>query len=375
MNKQWITTAKAPLAGADVDQPAPVLTKTARKKRLTLVGLIAALALLCTLSLATGAVTISAGQTLAIAGKMLGLNLPWHYTASQQVVLEAIRAPRIMMSMLVGSVLALSGTAMQGLFRNPLADPALIGISSGATLTVVTAIVLETTYLRAFSQWTGLYRLPIAAFAGGFAATWFTCRFAAANGRYDIASLLMAGIAVNALAGATTGLLIYVADNDQLRSITFWTMGSLSGANWQQMLVGLPFFGATLIGLLLLSRALNALLLGEAEAAHLGFDVEKIKTLTILLVALGVGASVAFVGIIGFVGLVVPHLLRLWLGPDHRSLLPCAALLGAALLLFADLLARTLVTPAEMPIGIITGILGGPFFLWLLQRQKHLETH
>jgi iron complex transport system permease protein len=348
----------------------PMTTFQDRRKRITLFGLLWFLLLVTIISLSTGAVPMTAGQTIAILGNSLGLNLPWEYTLSQQAVFETIRAPRVILAILVGSVLAVSGAAMQGLFRNPLADPALIGISSGATLAAVAVIVLEATVLQGFSRWTGAYSLPIAAFAGGFAATWLVYHFATIGGRPDISSLLLAGIAINALAGSATGLLIYLADNDQLRTITFWTMGSLSGASWSQISVGAPFFLGTLICLPFVSRALNAMLLGEAEAGHLGFSVEKIKTLTIFLVALGVGATVSFAGIIGFVGLVVPHLLRLWFGPDHRSLLPCAAILGAILLLAADLLARTIVIPAEMPIGIITGILGGPFFLWLLRRQR-----
>jgi len=341
-----------------------------KKKHLTLITLLWGLLSIAIVSLSMGAVSISTGQTIAIIGNSIGIQLPWDYSLSQQAVLQSIRAPRIVLAILVGSVLAISGAAMQGLFRNPLADPALIGISSGATLAAVAVIVLESTVLQGFSQWTGLYSLPIAAFAGGFAATCLVYHFATVGGRPDISSLLLAGIAINALAGSATGLLVYLADDEQLRTITFWTMGSLSGANWPQIFTAAPFFLITLVCLPLVSRALNAMLLGEAEATHLGFSVEKIKTITIFLVALGVGATVSFAGIIGFVGLVVPHLLRLWFGPDHRSLLPCAAILGAILLLAADLLARTVMLPAELPIGIITGILGGPFFLWLLRCQK-----
>lgn len=345
-------------------------TSEDRKKQLTLIFLLWTLLIISIVSLSTGAVAISTGQTLSIIGNAIGLDFSWKYSESQQIVLSSIRAPRIVLALLVGSVLAISGAAMQGLFRNPLADPALIGISSGATLAAVAVIVLESTVLQGFSQWTGLYSLPIAAFVGGFFATWLVYHFSTVGGRSDISSLLLAGIAINALAGSATGLLIYLADNEQLRTITFWTMGSLSGASWSQVSVAFPFFIITLLCLPFVSRALNAMLLGEAETAHLGFSVHKIKIVTIFLVALGVGATVAFAGIIGFVGLVVPHLLRLWFGPDHRILLPCSAILGAILLLAADLLARTIVTPAELPIGIITGVLGGPFFLWLLRSQK-----
>ncbi len=341
-----------------------------KKKKNTLLVLSGLLVITGIVSLSKGAVYISMGQTLAIITNLIGLHLPWEYSYSQQVILESIRAPRIIMGILVGGVLAVSGAAMQGLFRNPLADPALIGISSGATFAAVAVIVLETSILQGLSLSMGLYSLPASAFVGGFVATWLVYYFATEEGYSDVSSLLLAGIAINALAGSATGLLIYMADNEQLRTITFWTMGSLSGISWQQVQIGAPFLLCSLFFIPFFSRALNALLLGEAEAGHLGFSVETVKMLIILLVALGVGTTVAFSGVIGFIGLVVPHLLRLWMGPDHQSLLPCSVLLGAILLLIADLIARTVVTPAELPIGIITGILGGPFFLWLLRRQR-----
>lgn len=336
----------------------------------TLSGLVVLLILVCILSLSIGAVNIAPVQVLSIVADSFGMELPWEFDPGQRAVLESIRAPRVVLGVLVGATLAVSGAAMQGLFRNPLADPALIGVSSGAALAAVAVIVLESTLLQSFSQWTGLYSLPIAAFAGGFIATWLVYRFATVNGRVDIASLLLAGIAINALAGSLTGLITYLADDQQLRTLTFWSMGSLGGASWTQIMISAPFFLIPLAAIPFLSRALNALLLGEAEAGHLGFSVAKVKTTVIVLVALGVGAAVSVAGIIGFIGLVVPHLLRLGLGPDHRGLLPGAALLGAIFLLLADLLSRNLVVPAEIPIGIITGILGGPFFLWLLRRQR-----
>ncbi len=346
-----------------------------RRKQMTFWFLVISLLLICVSSLSIGAMPISTGQTLAILADLVGLQLPWEFSFPQETVITSIRAPRLMMALLTGSVLAVSGAAMQGLFRNPLADPALMGISSGATLAAVVVIVLEANILHEFSVWMGAFSLPISAFLGGFLATLLVYHFALNKGRSDVSSLLLAGIAINALTGSITGLLIYTANDEQLRTITFWTMGSLSGISWSQVITGLPFFLSTLYFLPKFSRALNALLLGEAEAGHLGFPVEWVKMLVILLVALGVGASVSFAGIIGFVGLVVPHLLRLWFGPDHCSLLPCSALLGALLLLLADIFARTLVSPAELPIGIITGILGGPFFLWLLRRQRIAGGH
>ncbi len=221
-----------------------------------------------------------------------------------------------------------------------------------------------------FQNLFGIYTLPIAAFFGSLFTTLIVYRLSNNEGKTDVSTLLLAGIAINALAGALTGLLTYMADDTQLRTLTFWSMGSLGNANWDQVIAAAPFILLAVIVIPWQARALNAILLGEAEAGHLGFDLEKIKLLLILLVALAVGAAVALSGIIGFIGLVVPHLLRLSIGPDHRLLLPASALLGASLLLLADLIARTVVAPAELPIGIITATLGGPFFLWLLLRFR-----
>jgi iron complex transport system permease protein len=195
-------------------------------------------------------------------------------------------------------------------------------------------------------------------------------RLATSGGRTQVATMLLAGIAINAIAGAGIGLMTFIANDDQLRDITFWSLGSLGRASWPNIGAMLPLVLIALLPLLMLSRPLNALLLGEAEAGHLGVDVQRIKTLVVLAVALAVGAGVAVAGIIGFVGLVVPHLLRLMAGPDHRIVLPGAALLGAALLVGTDLLARTIAVPAEVPIGIMTALVGGPFFLWLLLRDR-----
>jgi len=335
-----------------------------------LLGLWLILGLTCLLVLGNGVVTIGPGQAVAILADGLGLQTGWPFSREQQIVLLAIRAPRLVLGLLVGASLAISGAAMQGLFRNPLADPALIGISSGAALAAVAVIVLQNTLFAGLTALLGQYLLPVAAIGGGFAVSWLVYRLAGSGDRLDIGSLLLAGIAINALAGSATGLLVYIADDDQLRTLTFWSMGSLTGVGWDSVLLGAPFLALNLLLLPLLADPLNALLLGEAEAGHLGFPVERIKAAAVALVALGVGAAVALTGVIGFVGLVVPHLLRLALGPDHRWLLPGSALLGATLLLWSDYLARNLAAPAEVPIGIVTGALGSPFFLWLLFRQK-----
>lgn len=317
-----------------------------------------------------GAVAVSPREILAIIASHGGISLPWSFAPHQDAVLWDIRLPRVVLGALVGATLAVTGAALQGLFRNPLADPALIGVSSGAALAAVAVIVLGATLLQGLNEALGVFTLPLAAFIGGLLTTLLVYRLANVGGRTSIATMLLAGIAINALVGACTGMLAYVADDQQLRSLTFWSMGSLGGASWAQVAAVAPFMILALIVLLLHSRALNALLLGEAEADHLGFDTERIKRQGIVWVALAVGVAVAVSGIIGFVGLVVPHLLRLGLGPDHRYVLPGSLLLGATLLVTADLAARVSVAPAELPIGLLTAVLGGPFFLWLLWRSR-----
>lgn len=345
-----------------------------RRVRLVLGGLIALLLAATGASLAIGAVAIAPGQVLAILGDQVGLSLPWAYETRQELVLTAIRLPRVLLAIGVGGGLAVSGAVMQGLFRNPLADPSLIGVSSGAALAAVITIVLGSTVFSAWSDWLGAFLLPAAAFAGGVLATVVVYRLATREGRTSVATMLLAGIAINALAGAGTGLMIFIADDDQLRDLTFWTLGSLGGATWTQLAVVGPVLLGGMLATPLLARPLNALLLGEGEALHLGINTEQVKKLVITLAALVVGAAVAVSGIIGFIGLVVPHLLRLAVGPDHRVLVPGSALLGGALLLGADLLARTIVAPAELPIGIVTALLGAPFFLWLLLRDRKRGT-
>ncbi len=288
------------------------------------------------------------------------------------IVLMEIRLPRIFLGALVGGALAVSGAVMQGLFRNPLADPGIVGVSAGAALGAVSMIVLGSTILAPLVIFLGIFALPLAAFAGGLASTWILYRIGTRSGVTSIATLLLAGIALGALAGAITGLLVYVADDQQLRDLTFWGLGSLAGANWSKVLAAGPIIALTLLFTPLFANGLNGLMLGEAAAGHLGIRVQRLKNICIVLVAASTGASVAVSGGIGFVGIVVPHLLRLAIGPDHRYLLPASALLGASLLIITDSISRTIVAPAELPIGILTAFLGAPFFLWLLLRKRGL---
>ena len=286
------------------------------------------------------------------------------------LIIMEIRLPRIIMGILVGASLAVSGAVMQGLFRNPLADPGLVGVSAGASLGAVSMIVLGGTALAPLYLLLGLYALPLAAFFGGLITTLILYRVATRRGRTSVATMLLAGIALGALTGAATGALVYISDDRQLRDLTFWGLGSLAGATWGKIGTAGPIIMVILFATPFLSRGLNALALGEAAAGHLGIPVQRIKNVAIVTVAAATGATVAISGGIGFIGIVVPHMLRLSIGPDHRYLLPSAALLGAIMLLLADAVSRTIVAPAELPIGIITAVCGAPFFLWILLRQR-----
>jgi iron complex transport system permease protein len=289
--------------------------------------------------------------------------------ARDRLVLIDLRLPRTLLAGFVGAALATSGAMMQGLFRNPLADPGLIGVSSGAALAAVATIVLGQGIAAPLVAPLGFYALPIAAFTGGLVTTMILVAIAARHGQLAVGTLLLAGIAVGAFSAAMTGLLAYVSDERQLRDLTLWSMGSLSGASWQKIFAIAPF--AIVLALLVprLVRGLNGFLLGEAEAMHLGIDTERTKRIAIAATAAAVGAAVAVSGVIGFVGLVVPHLMRLISGPDHRVVLPGSALLGAALVIFADIVARMVIRPAELPIGIVLALIGAPVFLHLVLRR------
>ena len=289
-----------------------------------------------------------------------------------RLVLWSIRLPRIAMACMIGAMLAAAGTIMQGLFRNPLAEPGLVGVSAGAALAAAFTIVMGDRLLAGTGITLPFATLPIAAFIGALITTAVLYRFATREGRTSIATLLLAGLAIGALAQAALGLLVFIADDRQLRDITFWTLGSLSGSTWGKAATIAPFLALLAVAMPFIVRGLDLLVLGEAEAFHMGLAVERLKRWAIVLVAAAAGAAVAFAGIIGFVGIVVPHLLRLAIGPGHRVLLPASMCFGAILLLAADTIARVLVAPAELPIGIVTAVIGAPFFLVLLMRQRAL---
>lgn len=324
-------------------------------------------------TLLLGLVVLTGVSSLATGPMALDLSQmvnPWRLTATEQLVLLHIRVPRTLLCLGVGAILAICGAIMQGLFRNPLADPGIIGVSGGAALGAALSMVVFAPFTPLLPAWLGASLTSFMAFIGGLIVTLVVYRLARTAQGTSVSILLLAGVAIGALTGGILGLLNYLADDQTLRDLTLWSMGSMAKSDPYQLALVLVTAGVLTLLLRPHAHALNALALGEAEASHLGIDVQSLKRRLVIMAAIAVGVSVAAVGIIGFVGLVVPHLVRLVVGPDHRRLLPLSALLGAWLLLLADMLARTIAAPAEMPVGIITALLGAPFFLWLLLKQK-----
>jgi len=362
---------------ADIAQPmsetcsvAERMLKARKTVIWSIVGAGIVLAVLVLAGLGFGAVKISPAESLSIGLAKLGLPTLTDFSTRDDLILSAIRAPRTALGVMAGGALALSGAALQGLFRNPLADPTLIGVSSGAALGAVAVIVLGPPVAALLPPVLQAGLLPVAAFVGGLAAICIVYLIARHDGGTNIATLLLAGAAVTAISGAGIGLFIFLGDDQQIRDINFWLLGSLSGAHWQALAPATLLIGIGMVGVLRFGAALDALSLGEADAHNLGFDPEKLKRRLIVCCALATGAAVSLTGVIGFVGLVTPHIVRMLIGPGHRALLPTSLLLGGALMLAADILSRTVAAPAELPIGIVTAAIGGPFFLWLLLRGR-----
>jgi len=333
-----------------------------------LAGLLLAVLLL---SIGVGAVSIAPDHALAILLEQAGLAPAVPFGDQERVVLLTIRLPRTILAVLVGAALAACGATLQGLFHNPLADPALLGVSAGAALAAAATIVLGGAVAAHVPPALLPHFLPVAAFGGGLVATCLVYAIASRDGATDVATMLLAGVAVNAVTMSGIGLLIFLSSDRELRDLNYWLLGSLGGVTWGRLVPVMPLILPALAALLLFRRPLNAMMLGEAEAQHLGFSVERVKRWLIVLTTLATGASVALTGVIGFVGLVVPHLVRLAIGPDNRALLPASMMLGAILLLGADLVARMVALPAELPIGIVTSFIGTPVFLWLLLTRRH----
>lgn len=323
-----------------------------RRITLSLWGLALTLALMTLLATGFGALR-------------LPVTLLWNGTddALRQIWFT-IRLPRVLLALVIGGSLALAGCVMQGLFRNPLADPGLLGISSGAACAVALWVVLPVT-LPALLM---LYAPMLAAFIGALAAT-LVIFLLSQQRDSSLSRLLLVGIAINALCGAAVGVLSWVSNDAQLRQLSLWGMGSLGSAQWSTLLAVTSLMIPTVLIIWRLAGALNLLQLGDEEAHYLGVDVRVVQRILLLCSALLVASAVSVSGVIGFIGLVVPHLMRMWLGSDHRAVIPGSVLAGAFLLLIADTLARTAVAPAEMPVGLLTSLLGAPWFLWLIFRR------
>lgn len=355
--------------GLPDNNPAPtVAPDRSRRGRFTAGILITALAVaLVAAALASagiGQMQLSPAEVFASVAHRLGLDwgtLPAHPHAES--ALWAIRFPRVVMAITIGAALSCSGVLMQGVFGNPLAEPGVVGVSSGAAAFACIVIVFG---LDFFGTWT----VAFGAFAGGLAATALVYATARSGGRTEVVTLVLTGVAINAVGGAVIALMTFLGDSSSREEIIFWQLGSLNGTRWENVWVAGPI---TLVGIgiaFFFTRKLDLLALGERPARHLGVDVERMRRQVIVLVAILTSAAVAFAGIIGFVGLVVPHILRMAMGPGHRVLLPASALGGALLLLLADTAARTVVPNADLPIGMLTALVGGPFFFWLIRRTR-----
>jgi iron complex transport system permease protein len=332
---------------------------------------------------------LAAGCLLVLAAFVIGsargaFAIPpaqlWHLLAEsftgsaapsqERLVFMNIRLPRLVLGIAAGAGLGMAGALMQGLFRNPLADPGLVGISSGAALAAGATIVLGSLWWPELPRSLGSWTLVLAAFAGGLAVTLLVYGLAQGAAGTHMGLMLLAGIAMNALAGAGLGFLNFLATDEQLRNIQFWLLGSLGGARWSAVALVSAIVAVALAVGWRQARALNAIALGEAQAALLGVEVERVKRQAILATALAVGAVTATTGIVGFIGLIAPHWVRLVAGPDHRVVLPASALLGAALVLGADAVARTVMAPAELPLGVLTAVIGVPMFLAMLRHFR-----
>lgn len=317
-------------------------------------------------SITVGPMNISFADSIQSLLPLNHNDLPGHIT----MIIQQVRLPRTLLAIAVGGILAICGAVMQGLFRNPLADPGIIGVSSGAALGAALAIVLFGELASEYPTLLIFGTVPMFACLGGALITFAVYRLGTGSNGTSVTMMLLAGVAISALAGAALGLLNYFADDQALRDLSLWTMGSLAGANPSGLWLAFGTLSLLFVCYYRDADNINAMLLGEAEARHMGINVQQLKRRLIILAAVGVGVTVALAGMIGFIGLIVPHVARMLIGPNYKTLLPVTLLLGALLLLFADMLARTLVAPLDMPVGIVTALIGAPFFVWLLIKQK-----
>ncbi|BCV23892.1 iron ABC transporter permease [Gelria sp. Kuro-4] len=343
----------------------PVLRSKRRRERALVLALLAVLAAAALVAVCVGAADISPAELLRALG-------PVHTPAAAQsavnrAIIWELRLPRVALAALVGAALAVAGATFQALFRNPMADPYVIGVSSGAALGATLALLLALNF-----RFLDVGAVPLLAFTGALGTVAVVYQLGRVGNAVSLLTLLLAGIAVGSFLSALVSLLVYFA-GQRLHQVVFWLMGGFEGADWSKVRLALPYFALGTAVILVHARELNALLLGEDTALHLGVEVERAKKLLLAGAALLTATAVAVSGLIGFVGLVVPHALRLLGGPDHRYLIPASALAGAALLVAADTLARTIIAPTELPVGLITALSGGPFFLYILRNRKKLR--
>ncbi len=331
--------------------------------RVMFIALSIALFVVIILSFAIGPLKISPDKVLQVFGKQFGWIAGETLTQRDVSVVWNLRVPRALLAVLVGASLAMAGAGLQGLFGNPLADPGVVGVTHGAALGAVAAIVFG---LNDGGEWT----IPIAAFAGGATTTAFIYLLSRIGGKPGTETLLLVGIAIGAACSAGIGFFTYIADDSDLQSLVFWQMGSLAHTNWGLLYAATPAFVIGAVSLCFLAVPLDMLALGERQAQHSGLDVPRTRILLVATCALLVGSAVAFAGSIGFVGLVVPHFVRLMAGPGHRWLLPLSGVTGGLLLVIADTAARSLNPPSEIPLGLFSAALGAPFFLWMVM-QSH----
>jgi len=322
-----------------------------------------ALLVACVVGAGIGAYDISPAEVLGSIAHRIGLDIGPVPAGLGDDVLWEIRFPRIVLAMLVGASLGCAGAMMQGSFSNPLAEPGIIGVSAGAAAGAVTQIVLGITF-------GGTWSTVIAAFIGGFVTVLFVYLTSRFEGKTEVVTLVLTGVAVNALAGAVIGLLVFYSDDAELRSVTFWTLGSVAQATWERTGVVLPIALIGITAACFQARQLDLLSLGEAPARHLGVNVERLRMTSLVIVAVLTASAVAIAGIISFVGLVIPHLVRIVAGPGHRVLLPASALAGAIILVVGDMIARTIASPAEVPLGVLTALIGSPVFFWQLRKAR-----
>ena len=361
-----MTGADATAGIARSHAPVPAARRRPRRARQLAVATVIGVLLILSIVLGAtlGAVRIPVSDVVGTLLWKAGLGDP-PPRASREVLWQ-IRLPRLALALSIGAALGLAGTLLQGVFRNPLADPGIIGVSSGAAVGASIAIVSGAQLISI----AGLGTVTVAAFATGLATVFLVYGFARREGRTEIVTLILTGIAINAMALGVLGLMTFLADDQELRTLSFWTLGSLAGATWPAVWLAGPAAIAGCLAAPVLASRLDTLALGELEAEHLGVEVERLRLVAVAIAALITGAAVAVAGMIGFVGLVIPHLVRLVAGPGHRFLIPAAAVGGAAATALADLAARTVALPQEVPLGVVTALVGGPFFLWLLHRTR-----